>query len=657
MLTPAEQEQIRRDRKTLLRGAAALGVVGLGAAALLRKTKGGVVGALPRAEAPVKVVKPVGGSKGAFANSVHKQGLEKANTRMVKAAGLKSSRAWDALKPSSTKKLVRATPKDRETFAKLGTAARKTRATPAPVFEPSGKVSRDGFPSPKGLKPGVVTAKEASMADRGARQKARQDLLQFRKTKNLSTMSTPFTRYFKERDGGDTARDIAVGAGAVGSAGAAIHAARKLGKTADAAKQIVPRFTPQEIAKAVGAEVTSKTKKTLKGYFPTFIKGGKKVSALLKKSFENPESRCQSQERTKNFQTPASCLFSGFLPLDSGLLHHFGGRDQLKEVNSNRYVNPLDVAAGLRDAGVDQPLAHAQTVRAALRKGEKVFRVATRGGSLAKDVVQTVAGKPRGKDGAGRTKKREWEKSWFREGVKKAAVAGGVLGYVGLLRKSPKARAMHKTGVGWVKKKGNAIAKDLFPDTDLSARDFSVTELTPEQKKKAKAREERKTLNSARIRNTLVGATAGSFLGGGLHGGKSGYKGARVGAALGAAYGALSSPKRRAAIEQLQVASFSTPASRLIRFDAVANAAGWDVRDPRGKSARVFAPGSRKRERRPKEWHEKAENERKLWKAGVVAAGLAGLAGGAAVARNLPKAPANVIKVKFPKKVAASAVR
>lgn len=81
------------------------------------------------------------------------------------------------------------------------------------------------------------------------------------------------------------------------------------------------------------------------------------------------------------------------------------------------------------------------------------------------------------------------------------------------------------------------------------------------------------------------------------------------------------------------------------------------MRDPRGKSARVFAPGSRKRERRPKEWHEKAENERKLWKAGVVAAGLAGLAGGAAVARNLPKAPANVIKVKFPKKVAASAVR
>jgi hypothetical protein len=82
---------------------------------------------------------------------------------------------------------------------------------------------------------------------------------------------------------------------------------------------------------------------------------------------------------------------------------------------------------------------------------------------------------------------------------------------------------------------------------------------------------------------------------------------------------------------------FSTPASRLIGFDEVAADAGWDIRDPRGKSARVFAPGSRPRVRREKEWYEKSENERKLWKAAVVVAGAAGLAGGHLLTKKLGK--------------------
>jgi hypothetical protein len=69
---------------------------------------------------------------------------------------------------------------------------------------------------------------------------------------------------------------------------------------------------------------------------------------------------------------------------------------------------------------------------------------------------------------------------------------------------------------------------------------------------------------------------------------------------------------------------FSSKLARLRELDVVADYAGWDVRDPRGNSARVFAPGSRQRERRPKEWHEKAENERKLWKAKVATAAIGG---------------------------------
>jgi len=73
--------------------------------------------------------------------------------------------------------------------------------------------------------------------------------------------------------------------------------------------------------------------------------------------------------------------------------------------------------------------------------------------------------------------------------------------------------------------------------------------------------------------------------------------------------------------------------SEVIEFDGTAARAGWDVRDPRGRSARVFAPGSRRRNRREKHWHEKKENQKKIWAAGTVAALLAGGAVGARIAR------------------------
>ena len=70
---------------------------------------------------------------------------------------------------------------------------------------------------------------------------------------------------------------------------------------------------------------------------------------------------------------------------------------------------------------------------------------------------------------------------------------------------------------------------------------------------------------------------------------------------------------------------------RLREFDLFASAAGWDARDPRGRSVRVYAPGSRTRVRREKYWHEKTENQRKLMiAAGVGAAAIGGLGGVAA---------------------------
>ncbi len=66
--------------------------------------------------------------------------------------------------------------------------------------------------------------------------------------------------------------------------------------------------------------------------------------------------------------------------------------------------------------------------------------------------------------------------------------------------------------------------------------------------------------------------------------------------------------------------------TREMRFDV--SAPDWDVRDQRGRSARVFAPGAQRRWRREKKWHERSENQRRLLGALAVAAGAAGLAGG-----------------------------
>lgn len=119
--------------------------------------------------------------------------------------------------------------------------------------------------------------------------------------------------------------------------------------------------------------------------------------------------------------------------------------------------------------------------------------------------------------------------------------------------------------------------------------------------------------------------------------------------------------KADAAAQKYGVSLFSIKLNRLKQFDLDAALAGWDVRDPRGKSARVFAPGSRPRFRRPKEWHEKKENREALLKGAILGTGLLGIAGGAVAARKLsgltvfPKkaVPAPVSNIiKFPKKIA-----
>lgn len=87
-------------------------------------------------------------------------------------------------------------------------------------------------------------------------------------------------------------------------------------------------------------------------------------------------------------------------------------------------------------------------------------------------------------------------------------------------------------------------------------------------------------------------------------------------------------------------ALFETIRENLVEFDALAEEKGWDLRDARGKSARVFAPGSQRRDRREKTPWEKADTQRAVRNGlAVVAAG--GLAATGVLAyqnRNLRRA-------------------
>lgn len=732
-------DQVRKDRRALIKGAliAAGGLAGL--AVLARKSRGPAAGVAPWVP-QAKPEKALKGAAAARANGVKKYGEGAVDDRALRVAALKRDRAWEALRP----------------FGK------RTAKQPLPVIAKAQKLAAAGKPGsavalpgnlPKGQMAPLEAKKAVSRYGRLKRKQARQELLKLREARKFDTGGggmrefevSSFKVQGKKRDAWDKTRDAAVAAGALGSGGAAIYGAREWGKTnqalrgaavqaAETVKDVGRTLNPKEVARAGVHEVKRGVKGKLRQYFPTFAKWAKQL------------------KRPVRFCTPA------------GRLIEFAGQQQMKDPETRAYADPLRVAAGMQrgywqtDKGgtpivKDVPMLHGQVIRSAMNKGEKVHRAAKRGGSLAKDVADTVRGKERQRDASGRVKKKEWEKQWFRNKVGQIATAGALLGGAAYVRSSPRARGALRKVEEWGVEKMRKVRPDAFPSGKImesgcvDAREFATPAgdlfagvakkarpvvakwqgVTPGMKRRVAQREgllgrlqaragenpkaaaaarsvaanvkagkqkmklakrrqqdalrglkkgaslagagalaggaamklhadqpeDRKVQIGARVRNALVGAAAGSFLGAGLHTGKSGFRGARIGAALGGLMGAVSDPKRKKVIEELPTASFEaefqgsslkfqergfeTPASRVIDFDWVAEDAGWDVRDPRGRSARVFAPGSRGRVRREKKWHEKADNERKLWKAAVVAAGVAGLAGGTVIGRKLVK--------------------
>ena len=730
---PGEREQIARDRKTLVKGAvlAAGGLAGI--YAVLRRGSGGVVGQAPYV-APVKAG-PLRKGDALLRNAQRRAGGDagKALARQMKAADVRAKRGWYAMRPVSSKRMSRLKPQDRQAYAEL-----KQASTVGKAIIPEAQRAQ-------------MTSREVFREDRAVRYRQREKLARLRERKNFAAKEEGRDKLSKARDVAIIAGTGAVGGGAIAGGIAAQRVARKadsaLGYASSGivrtARKVREEVTPDAVARAGLRQVKKKARKVAGEYFPTFAKVGRVL-------------------RKRVLSAPADELIE------------FGGTQQYREAGTNVYADPLKAAAGFqrvyyrKDAAgnpiiEDLPVGHAQTIRAALRKGEKINRVATRGGRLAKDVVDTVAGKARGKDAAGRTKKREWEKSWFRDAARKTVAAGALLGGAAYLRKNPAARRKvqrtYNKGADFVNRRVPDLvprmlstpANDLFEFGD--GKRFTKVVKNPEtgrtrtvrygqageaadggdrirpgtkkgdaycarsakipgdwkddpnspnnlSRKKWKCRGDKSMrsdfatpadglIDFARIPVTPRVISQTGWLGkpqghakwvkqvGSVHvkDGKTpdmiaaqgrririkqtdealkkagtyvdGISDADFNKRLGRelrkkrsrliiadaaeSYGSRRLPKPNLDLD------LATPADRLIGFDAVAAYEGWDIRDPRGRSARVFAPGSRRRVRREKEWHEKAGNERKLWKAGVAAAAIAAGAGGVAIGRRFPR--------------------
>jgi hypothetical protein len=246
----------------------------------------------------------------------------------------------------------------------------------------------------------------------------------------------------------------------------------------------------------------------------------------------------------------------------------FGRDDQPRYRGSKAWADPIHgwvTGADLVDKdGNPWKPSSPQLVNAMVNRAKRERIKVQRGYGLTKDVSAVMQGKDRERDASGRIKKREWEKSWFKNMVTTGALAAAGLVGAGAWRYG---RMNPGTGIGRVVRKTEAGVENLKKKADKGMGDFM---------------------------RGVDDMTGSRFAG-----------------------------------RKLFAAKFR----RLREFDAIAAEAGWDARDPRGRSVRVFAPGSRRRERREKAWHEKTENERTLWKAGIAAGVLAGGLGGVGIYR------------------------
>ena len=476
--TEQVSEQVKKDRRTLLKGSL-LAAGGLGALALLAyKSRGGVVGQAPWV-APVKAEKAAVGAGAARANSVRKYSVEGATERGAKADVLKRKRAWGAMPTKAKgwgKRLAKQKPEVQEKAQALWKRGLPNAQTPVPA----------------GQAPGSVTAGEMGKFQRGERMEARSQLQKLRETKGFDTPARSMIEFeTKKRDKLAMGRDAAVLAAGLGVLGASGYAGFRAHGLYKMGKKLIPKQIPhltkssQEVMNAVkGAShrVTDSADNVVNstaiysdaGKIYRGVKGGiynvlhpVNTAREIKAGFK-AGMRGETTYPTKPRPAWALCT-------PAGRLFDFAGAQQLKDPETRAYASPLRVSSGMQRGYYDVdkggtplvksiPVLHGQVIRAAMNKGHAINQAVQRGGGLTKDVADTVMGKERARDSAGRIKKKEWEKSWFKNKVGQVVTGAALLGGSAYLAKSPSGRAAFHKGEKWIARQARRVVPDAFPD-------------------------------------------------------------------------------------------------------------------------------------------------------------------------------------------------
>jgi len=266
----------------------------------------------------------------------------------------------------------------------------------------------------------------------------------------------------------------------------------------------------------------------------------------------------------------------------------FGRPNQPKEKNSGRYADPMKVLDGRTKSHISNPnydpkdkdsprliedVRHPAEMRevqkSAYRKAKNVNKWGGRAARTVKDASDSLQGKPRGKDRAGREKKKEWEKAYFKQGAAALATTGGILAAGEYGRRHPEKR---DAVYDWVDEKTEKLIKK-------PARKF--------------------------------------------------LRGSAEVAAKGAKH--LSSEDETIELRPAMCIDFNDP-TRGYMYDENGRKV-FKYSDVRGRSGRISHGDKPFRERRKKREWEKVENERKLWAAGGLLATTGGLLVGRKIGR------------------------
>ena len=179
--------------------------------------------------------------------------------------------------------------------------------------------------------------------------------------------------------------------------------------------------------------------------------------------------------------------------------------------------------------------------------------------------------------------KKEWEKPWVQKAAAGAVIAGGLLGHVAAVRKFPAYRQFVRNRVAdglRVKRSADNMMRDALGmggdigrHTPVTGQIKKVSQMPDYKVKTPSERVPKAKKPAAKTTGPTLVKRPGSPL----------SKTKKLSSLLGT-----------------------------IQFDWTADQTGWDLRDARGKSARVFAPGHQRRQRRPADWHETKHGQKKI---------------------------------------------